>query len=341
MIMELMLNGGVCRMSGERIALREQKALGKIKTCDEFVSWYKDELVYFIEKAARACRLIDSVYYKAYPAVMLSSTIEGCIENAQDACDCGPKYRFSNINNTGMANVVDSLMAIKETVFEKKMISLTELNEALAADFTGYGDAAAYIRKNCKKFGNGEEEADALMAELVNLAADTINAIPNGRGSHFRSGFYSVEWHAGMGAKTGATPDGRKAGTSLANGFCPAQGADTKGPTAVINAITRCDHTKFANGMVLDLKFNPSFFKNPVHRGLLRPLLDTYFGQGGMELQFNVVSRETLIAARKDPEKYRNLIVRVSGFSAYFVSLYKPLQDEIIARTEYTGAGDA
>ena len=341
MVLELMMTGGVCRITGDRIALQNPRPLESIRSYEEFLAWYRDELEYFIKKAAHACILMDTVYHKAYPAVLLSSTVEGCIENSSDACAFGPVYRFSNINNTGMANIVDSLMVIKETVFEKKMMSLSGLNETLAGDFADNEELINFIRMSCGKFGNGEEEPERLMEELVHLAADAINAISNGRGFRFRSGFYSVEWHAGMGAKTGATPDGRKAGTSLANGFCPVQGADTKGPTAVINAVTRCDHTKFANGMVLDLKFNPSFLKNPVHRNLFRPLADTYFEQGGMELQFNIVSRETLIAAQKDPHKYRNLIVRVSGFSAYFASLYKPLQDEIIARTEYTETAGA
>ena len=206
-------------MTGDRIALQNPRPLKSIQSFDEFLTWYKDELLYFIKKAAHACVLMDTVYYKAYPAPMLSSTIEGCIENAQDACALGPKYRYSNINNTGMANIVDSLMAIKEIVFENKMISLDELNNALAADFAGHEKLLAHIRMNCKKFGNGENEGEKLMEDLVHLAADTINATPNGRGFYFRSGFYSVEWHAGMGAKMGATPDGRKAGTSLANGF--------------------------------------------------------------------------------------------------------------------------
>jgi formate C-acetyltransferase len=210
----------------------------------------------------------------------------------------------------------------------------------LNADFKGYNDIYTYVRTRCGKFGNEDGETDAFMADIVNLASDTINTIPNGRGFHFRAGFYSVKWHAGMGVCTGALPDGRKAKKSLANGYCPVQGADSQGPTAVINALTRRDHRKFANGMVLDLKFNPAFFKNPVHRLMLRPLVDTYFKQGGMELQINVVSRKTLLAAQKDPQKYRNLIVRVSGFSAYFTTLDKTLQTEIIERTEYEKAGN-
>ena len=140
-----------------------------------------------------------------------------------------------------------------------------------------------------------------------------------------------------MGAKTGALPTGRHKGVSLANSLSPCQGADRMGPTAVIRSITKVNHAVCGNGMILDFKFNPAFLKKPSHRKGVRSLIETYFSKGGMEVQFNVVSRETLLAAKADPQKYRNLIVRVSGFSAYFFHLDPVLQDEIIARTEYAG----
>ena len=149
------------------------------------------------------------------------------------------------------------------------------------------------------------------------------------------TGLYSVEDHAKAGMKTAATPDGRLAGTFESNSMASVQGKDISGPTALINSVVKTDLNIATNGMVLDLKFNPQFLESPAHVEALKMLIDTYFHNGGMEIQFSVVSRETLLAAQREPEKYRNLVVRVSGFSAYFRSLNKTTQDEIIARTEY------
>jgi len=330
-----MLSEGVCRSSGRQYTMKRQIPLDEIKDFNTFKGWYKEELEYVIRRAAHACNLIDSVYDKAYPAALLSLTMDGCIENAKDVNGVGTIYRFSSINNTGMANVVDSLVAINKLVFKEGRLTLTQFSEVLKANFEGYEGLRAEIRSSCEKFGNGEEEPDALMEELVSFSSDVINSIENCRGAHFCPGFYSVQTHGLLGIHTGALPDGRLAKETLANGFCPVQGADQKGPTAVMHSVTRCPHTEFGNGMVLDIKFNPSFFRDKVHRKMFRPLVQTYFDQGGMELQLNVVDRETLMKAQEKPDEYKNLIVRVSGFSAYFVMLDKMLQDEIIKRTEY------
>jgi formate C-acetyltransferase len=154
-------------------------------------------------------------------------------------------------------------------------------------------------------------------------------------GQSFQAGLYSVNHHAAMGELTSALPSGRRAGKALANALAPCQGADILGPTAVIRSALSVDHSKCGNGMVLDLKFTPQFFRSETHKEGIKALIKTYFKEGGMEIQFNVVNKETLLEAQNKPEEHRNLIVRVSGYSAYFVYLDKTLQDEIIARTEY------
>jgi formate C-acetyltransferase len=234
-----------------------------------------------------------------------------------------------------MADTVDSLAAIKEIVFEKKLADLSTFARALGCDFEGYEELQAYAQNNCPKYGNDIPEIDRYMKELVNLFCTLVHSQKNSRGSYYQVGLYTVSDHSIIGKLTGALPDGRKKGVSLANAVAPVQGMDINGPTAVINSALSFDHRQAANGLVLDLKFNPSFFNKESHRRMLRTMIEAYFAQGGMEIQFNVVSRETLLEAREDPQKYRNLVVRVSGFSAYFVMLDKTLQDEIIRRTEY------
>ncbi len=174
-----------------------------------------------------------------------------------------------------------------------------------------------------------------LLGDLVSAYGDLVDNTRNPRGGKFQLGLYSVEDHAKMGVRTGALPDGKLAAQSLANAISPVQGKDTVGPTAVINSVVKSDLSTATNGMVLDLKFNPKFFEIESHRAALRALINSFFNQGGMEIQFNVIDRATLVDAQNHPEKHKDLVVRVSGFSAYFTSLMKATQDEIIARTEY------
>ena len=334
-VLELMFHHGRCCFTGHQYRLCRNMELSEIKTFEEFTDWYEEELLSIIQQAAQACNLVDASYYKSYPSPMLSVMVNNCVDEGADVAALGPVYRFSTINNCGMANAVDSLLAIKEMVFEKKKLTLEELRTVLDTDFQGYENIRGYALNHCEKYGNDSYSADILMERLINKVSQTINAIPNGRGFHFRTGMYTVDLHASMGMLTGATPDGRRSGTSLSNAVSPVQGADRKGPTCIINSVTRFPHAQFGNGMVLDLKFSPSIFGNASNRPAFKAMLDTYFQQGGMEIQFNIMSRETLLEAQREPEKYRSLIVRVSGFSAYFINLYKTLQDEIIARTEY------
>ena len=195
------------------------------------------------------------------------------------------------------------------------------------------GEGVRRLLSQEPKFGNDDDEADQIMCDLTNLFHKTVSGYKNPRGGSFQCGLYTVDHHAHMGYYTSALPNGRKARVSLANGFSPAQGADVNGPTAVIRSVVKNNLSLFGNGMVLDLKFHPGFFKN--HQPYIKDLIETYFDLGGYEIQLNVVERETLIKAQKNPGQYRDLIVRVSGFSAYFVDLTDVVQNEIIARTEY------
>jgi pyruvate formate-lyase/glycerol dehydratase family glycyl radical enzyme len=333
-VLELMLNDGVCPVTGERTRLAQSHDLACIKTFDEFYLWYRLELGHFLDLAVRGHNWLDRAFPKRWPYPFLSSTMEGCLEAGRDVTEGSTVYNFSTVNGCGMANAVDGLAAIQKLVFQEQKVTLSALAEALHTDFA----QAMPLQKallGCPKYGNDIPGPDEMMRNLVELVCCQIDQVRNPRNGRFQAGMYTVETHTFMGKLTGALPDGRRRGFALANGHSPAQGADISGPTAVIKSATRYDHRLLGNGMVLDLKFHPMFFKDPDALHAFRRLVETYFMLGGMEIQFNVVSRETLLAAQLDPWSYRDLLVRVSGFSAYFVDLDKLTQDEIIARVEH------
>ena len=332
---ELMLNHGKDQMGPCTFPLQEDKDLDSIQSFEEFYEWYKREMVHYTDLSIRCIELIETTIPHAWPTPFLSLLMEGCVEKGMDVTGGATKYNNTGVSTCGLATAVDSLSAIKKVVFEDRLVTLSQLRDALNANFEGYEELQNVLLNHCPKFGNDDDEADAMMAELIALYSHTMEAHTTPRGGKYLMGLYSVEDHAKAGMQTAATPDGRKAGSFESNSMASVQGKDVNGPTALINSVVKTDLSAATNGMVLDLKFSPSFFENPRHVDALRALIDTYFHDGGMEIQFSVVSRETLLAAQREPEKYRNLVVRVSGFSAYFRSLNKTTQDEIIARTEY------
>ena len=335
-IMELMLNGGQCTMGEDRFPLAEYKDLDSIQTFDEFFQWYQDELIHFTQLAVDCINLLDQALVLCYPTPYLSSLIEGCFAKGMDVTGGGALYNETGINACGMANVVDSLAAIKKLVFDEKKVSLSTFAKALRNNYEGYQDLHTAVTYHCPHYGNDDDSVDQYYQKLVSLYGDFVDRCKNPRGGRWQLGWYSVEDHAKMGIHTGALPDGKYAGQALANAASPVQGHDITGPTAAINSLLKFDQTTATNGIVLDLKFSPSYFDNKRHEQALKDMIRTYFDEGGVEIQFNVVDRSTLVNAQKDPAKYKDLVVRVSGFSAYFTSLIKETQDEIIARTEYS-----
>jgi len=335
MILQLMMNRGKAALTGDFFPLKEEKDLDRIQSFEEFYDWYKSELLHFGTLAMDCINLLDESVMHYYPTPFLSVLMEQCYEKGLDVTGGGTVYNNSGVNLCGMANAIDSLSAIRKVVFEEKLVSLSQLAEAMRADFAGYEELQNKLVEHCPKFGNDLDTADDMMNDVVADFAQLVDGFHNPRGGKFQLGLYSVEDHSKMGLRTGATPDGRNARVSLANALSPVQGRDKIGPTAVVNSVLKTDLRVATNGMVLDLKFNPSFLESDRHMDALRNLIDTYFRNGGMEIQFNVVDRATLIDAQEHPEKHQDLVVRVSGFSAYFTTLMKTTQDEIIARTEY------
>ena len=335
MILEMMLTDGKLYNSQDELKPYFPHKLEDIKSYEEFYDWYKKELLKFTEVCMDCMNLYDAALPYSYPTPLLSIIMRDCIENGMDVTGGGAKYNHTGLNATGMAHVVDSLAAIKELVFEKHAVTLSEFAEILKKNYVGYEEFRKYILKKCPKFGNDDDRADLIMKDLLAEYNKLIESKTNARGGKWQLGLYSVEDHARMGLRTGALPNGKLQGEALANALSPVQGADTVGPTALINSVVKSDLSIATNNMVLDVKFTPAFLDSEKHVQALKMLITTYFAKGGMEIQFNVIDRATLLDAQMHPEKHEDLVVRVSGFSAYFTTLMKTTQDEIIARTEY------
>lgn len=314
--------------------LLDERELSLYKRFEELYLDYKQKIIYYIQKSIEVIECFEKLYEKCYPLPYLSVLTDDCIANHKDIMEGGARYQSIGFNLGGVATVADSLLALKQIVFEKGDCSLQQYYTILKDNFSGEELLQRRAQK-CSKFGNDEQEVDYLAKEILDSIKNELKKYKTHHGGIYRMGLYTVEDHSIMGEKTGATADGRKAGISLSNSLGASQGYDIKGPTALINSVCRLPISQALNGMVLDIKFIPSFLAEETGRRALKKLIEIYFKKGGMEIQVSVIDKETLIAAQKEPEKYENLIVRVSGFSAYFTSLRKVTQDELIARTEY------
>jgi trans-4-hydroxy-L-proline dehydratase len=236
----------------------------------------------------------------------------------------------------GLGSITDNLTAIRYQVFEKKTISLPELLKALHADFNGYEELRNELVYHTAKFGNDDDNADQQATRVFEMYYDAINGRPTPRGGTYRINLLPTTCHVYFGSVMGAMPDGRKAGMPLSEGISPVQGADRLGPTAVLKSAAKIDHIR-TGGTLLNQKFTPAFFEDDEAIEKICQLVRSYFRMDGHHIQFNVVDAATLKDAQKHPENYRDLIVRVAGYSDYFNDLGEDLQNEIIQRTEQVG----
>lgn len=301
---------------------------------EELVNTYVSAMKSYIYRTVHCLSLLEKLYSIRYPMPYLSVLTEDCIGRGLDIMNGGAVYNSIGFNLGGVGTLADSLEGIRQLVYAEKQLKLAELCKILRSDFEGNETLRLRMERSCAKFGNDNEAVDELITRIVESARDEITSHRTIHGGRYRLGLYTVEDHAIMGQNTGATPDGRHAGVALSNSYCASQGRDRNGPTAAINSACRFDFTGSENGMVFDLRFTPEVMDNETGKRALKSLIDTYFAKGGMEIQINVVSGETLRDAQLHPEKYENLVVRVSGFSAYYTTLRKVTQDEIIRRTE-------
>jgi formate C-acetyltransferase len=336
-VLEIFMNNGF----DPRLDMQLGPQTGKFEefnSFEAFMSAFKTQLQHFMGLAAEEHNILLQAHARLFPDAVHSALMDDAVKVGRDALDrVMPFENGSVLNLVGMINVVDSVAAVKKLVFDEKKISLQELKAALDANWEG--ESNSRIRKMCleaPKYGNGDIYVDSIAAELFQFWADTAASFPTAWGGTTKATAISITAHAPGGAMTGATPDGRFAGETLADGsLSPAQGKDTKGPTAVLRSAMAVNQDPF-QATLLNMKFDPSAFKTQEDLRKLSILMRTYFSQGGKHIQYNVVGRDTLLDSQKQPEKHRNLIVRVAGYSAYFVNLGKPVQDEIIKRTDYS-----
>jgi formate C-acetyltransferase len=321
---------------------RTQKQIGiqtgdprTFESYDEFFRAFRRQLRHFVEIKIRGNNVIERMYSKYMPAPFLSSLVEGCIASGRDYNDGGPLYNTTYIMGTAPGSVTDCLSAIRHHVFDKKSVTMDALIDALNRDFEGAEELRLRLWNKTPKFGNDDAYADEILRTVFDAFYDEINGRPNTKGGFYRVNYLSTTCHVYFGSVTGAMPDGRKAWEPLSDGISPMQGADRHGPTAVIHSAARLDHAR-TGGTLLNQKFTPSLVAGEDGLTKLAQLVRSYFKLDGHHIQFNVVTADVLRDAQREPEKHRDLIVRVAGYSDYFCDLTPALQNEIIARTEQT-----
>ena len=330
--LDLFLHNGHDAVSGKTIPI-DGGAFETYDTYEVLEQNFLREYGSFVRKTLKCLDMIQRLYAERYPLPYLSVLTEDCIGRGKDVNAGGAKYSCAGFNLCGLATAADSLAAIRRIVYEEKLISLDGFAGILSRDFEGREDILAYASGKCPKYGNDEGMPEETAARIAALTSDILSEYRTYLGGPYRLGLYSVEDHAIMGEYTGATADGRRRGVSLSNSMGASQGKDVNGPTALINSVTAFPMVRAQNGMVMDLKFLPDVIEGETGSNALRSLITSYFRKGGMEVQVSAVSPETLRDAQRRPEEHADLIVRVSGFSAYFTSLRKTTQDEIIERT--------
>lgn len=329
-IFELALNNGIDPRTGIQVG----PATGKAETFDTFeklLEAYRRQLAYFIDLKIRGNCVIERIYADFMPAMFLSVLTDDCIKKGLNYHNGGPRYNSTYIQGVGLGTLTDALAAVKYNVYDKKTASMETLLKALRADFEGYAELQNQLEAS-PRYGCDNDYADELAVRIFNIYYDLINGRPNTKGGHYRINLLPTTVHIYFGQVTGALPHGRKAGLPLSDGISPTQGTRSPGPTSIIKSASKIDHAR-TGGTLLNMKFNPQVLEGT---GLekLAHLIRSYFKLDGHHIQFNVIRKETLLAAQKNPAEHKDLIVRVAGYSDYFIDLGTDLQNEIIARTE-------
>ena len=332
-VLEITLNNGVDPRTGRRIGLETGDST-QFTTFEELFEAYKKQLDYFVDIKVRGNNVIERLYANYIPAPFLSLLIDDCIATGKDYHDGGARYNTTYIQGVGVGTMTDALTAIKYHVFDKKTLTMEALLTALRDDFEGHERVRQMLLNKTPKYGNDDDYADDVMVAVFEAYFDAIDGRKNTKGGTYHINLLPTTVHVYFGSVVGATPDGRMAEKPLSEGISPVQGADRRGPTAVIKSVAKMDHVR-TGGTLLNQKFTPQLLKDDDGLDKLVQLIRTYFKLDGHHIQFNVVDAATLRAAQKNPEQYRDLIVRVAGYSDYFCDLGKVLQDEIIARTEH------
>ncbi len=330
-ILELTLNNGIDPLSGRKISLQTGEA-SEFDSYENLLKAFRRQLEYIVDIKIKGNNYIERIYAKHMPAPFLSVLISDCIEKGKDYYNTGPRYNTNYIQCCGIGTITDSLSALKKHVFEDKRFDLTRLIDTLNQNFEGEEITRQFLLNKTPFYGNDDDEADDIMGEIFEMLFQTIDGKRNTKETSYHMNMLSTTCHVYFGKKLAATPNGRLAYTPESDGTSPSHGADTNGPTAVIKSLSKMDQVK-TGGTLLNQRFLPSVIQGEEAIEKLMQLIKTYFKLGGHHIQFNVVDSKTLKDAQKHPEEYKDLLVRVAGYSDYFIDLDRYHQEEIIART--------
>ena len=331
-ILEVTLNNGIDPITGEKVGISTGDP-HNFKSYDELYAAFFKQLEYVTELKIAVSNYIDLMFAKYSPAPFLSVLIEDCIAKGRDYYDGGPRYNTNYIQCTGLGTVADSLSVLKKHVFEDKRVSMNDLLRALTTNFSDDEVLRQTIINKTPFFGNDDEYADNIAIQVYNDLLKAIDGKPNTKAESYHINMLSTTCHIYFGQVLGATPNGRLAGKFISDGTSPSHGCDVNGPSAVIKSLSKLDQSR-SGGTLLNLRFLPALLKKDEDIKKLARLIRTYFFLGGHHVQFNIVDTATLLAAQKDPMEYRDLLVRMAGYSDYFNDMNADLQQEIIERTE-------
>jgi len=332
-ILEITLNNGINPVTGKMAGVETGDPVN-FRTYDELYNAFLKQLQFVVDQKMRVSNYIDRMFAKYAPAPFLSVVIDDCISKGRDYYDGGPRYNTSYIQCCGLGTVTDSLSALKKHVFEDKTFSLERVLKALHKNFEGEELLRQTIINRTPFFGNDDDYADTIAVQVYNDLVETIDGKPNiKKGGKYHLNMLSTTCHVYFGKVMGATPNGRLAGKSISDGTSPSHGADIHGPSAVVKSLTKLDHVK-SGGTLLNQRFLPSLLRKEQDIVKLGHLIRSYFLLGGHHIQFNIVDTATLLAAQACPEDYKDLLVRMAGYSDYFNDMNADLQQEVIERTE-------
>jgi formate C-acetyltransferase len=332
-VFEITLNNGVDPRTGKEIGLKTGDA-SSFKSFEDLFEAFKKQLNYFVDIKVKGNDVIERLYAEYLPSPFLSLLIDDCIAKGKDYHDGGARYNTSYIMGVGLGTLTDVLTSVKYNVFDEKKVSMQDLLKALENNFEVDEPLRQRFLNKTPKYGNDDDYTDEIMRSIFEAYYSAVRGRPNTKGGFYEINLLPTTVHIYFGKVVGATPDGRKASEPLSEGISPVQGADRKGPTAVIKSASKMDHVR-TGGTLLNQKFTPHLLADEDGIDKLAHLIRSYFKLDGHHIQLNVVSADMLRDAQKNPGKYRDLIVRVAGYSDYFVDIAVDLQDEIIKRTEH------
>lgn len=333
--LELALNNGVCRLTEKQIGTKTGDPR-KFNEVEQIFTAFREQVASYVREMVSALNIIEKTHAKYHPLPYFSLLMDDCLEKALDITAGGARYNYTGPQAVGFGDVANSIAAIKKLVFEEKKVSMDALIDALDNNFEGQEYLRQMLINKAPKWGNDEDYVDDIGRKVAQIYCEEVSKYKNTRGGVYRPGIYSVSANVPLGSHVAALPDGRKSKEPVADGIAPQHGTDLKGPTALTRSAAKLDHLKIYNGTILNMKFTPKLMETKNGKNALKNLIKTYFDMGGWHIQFNVVDAETLRKAQQDPQKYKGLIIRVAGYSAFFVELDKGVQDDIIDRTEYT-----